>query len=381
MRSARSRESRPSGSIRCSRRCSCLRCSRSAASASSPAVRRRFEEQRTSLDRGSPAGAAPSVALVARPASESTLLSADGLTKRFGALAAADGVSLEVRSGEVCALVGPNGSGKTTVLRLLAGAIAPDAGPRAARRSRSHAGAAARPREARCRAHAPGLGGLRRAHRARERPRRRAAAESLRRRRCGRRRPRRSRAPRTRRAVAKPSRLSTTSGSRGPPTFRRESSRAPSSGCSRSPPRSRAGRARCSSTSPRPAARSRTRASSRRCSGACARAASRSSSSSTISGSCAPSPIESSSWPPASVIATGSPGRGRRERGRAGGVPRDGDAVRPARAAAAARARGRARGMRRLGQGVEDARRSPSTHRSRAARTSARRSRAASSWR
>ncbi len=93
-----------------------------------PAVRRRFEEPRTSLDRGSPASAVPSAALVARPASESTLLSAQGLTKRFGALAAADDVSLEVRSGEVCALVGPNGSGKTTVLRLLAGAITPDAG-------------------------------------------------------------------------------------------------------------------------------------------------------------------------------------------------------------------------------------------------------------
>ena len=53
------------------------------------------------------------------------VLAADGLVKRFGALAAADGVSVEVASGEVCALIGPNGSGKTTVLRLLAGAFRP----------------------------------------------------------------------------------------------------------------------------------------------------------------------------------------------------------------------------------------------------------------
>jgi ABC-type branched-subunit amino acid transport system ATPase component/ABC-type branched-subunit amino acid transport system permease subunit len=56
------------------------------------------------------------------------LLVADSLTKRFGSVVAADGVSLELAPGEVCALVGPNGSGKTTVLRLLAGVHHPDAG-------------------------------------------------------------------------------------------------------------------------------------------------------------------------------------------------------------------------------------------------------------
>jgi branched-chain amino acid transport system ATP-binding protein len=56
------------------------------------------------------------------------LLVADSLTKRFGSVVAADEVSLELAPGELCALVGPNGSGKTTVLRLLAGVHRPDAG-------------------------------------------------------------------------------------------------------------------------------------------------------------------------------------------------------------------------------------------------------------
>jgi ABC-type branched-subunit amino acid transport system ATPase component len=51
-----------------------------------------------------------------------------GLRKRFGNVVAADGVSLSVHGGEICALIGPNGSGKTTVLRLLAGTLAPDGG-------------------------------------------------------------------------------------------------------------------------------------------------------------------------------------------------------------------------------------------------------------
>ena len=56
------------------------------------------------------------------------LLRADELAKRFGTVIAVDGVSLELLPGSITALVGPNGSGKTTVLRLLAGALAPDHG-------------------------------------------------------------------------------------------------------------------------------------------------------------------------------------------------------------------------------------------------------------
>jgi branched-chain amino acid transport system permease protein len=55
-------------------------------------------------------------------------LSAAGLRKAFGGVVAVDGLSLELSPGEVTALIGPNGSGKTTALRLISGAIPPDAG-------------------------------------------------------------------------------------------------------------------------------------------------------------------------------------------------------------------------------------------------------------
>ena len=51
-----------------------------------------------------------------------------GLTKRYGRLTALSDVSLEVREGEVFGLLGPNGSGKTTMIRLLLGMLYPTAG-------------------------------------------------------------------------------------------------------------------------------------------------------------------------------------------------------------------------------------------------------------
>lgn len=51
-----------------------------------------------------------------------------GLTRRFGAVIALDGVSLNIRQGEFFSLLGPSGCGKTTLLRLIAGLDHPDSG-------------------------------------------------------------------------------------------------------------------------------------------------------------------------------------------------------------------------------------------------------------
>ncbi|GAB4536078.1 MAG: ABC transporter ATP-binding protein [Anaerolineales bacterium] len=50
------------------------------------------------------------------------------LTRRFGETLAVDDLSLEVRAGEIYGLVGPDGAGKTTTMRLLCGALRPDSG-------------------------------------------------------------------------------------------------------------------------------------------------------------------------------------------------------------------------------------------------------------
>ena len=73
-----------------------------------------------------------------------------GATKRFGAVLALDSADLAVEPGETVVLVGPNGSGKTTILQLVAGTLEPDAGEvrvaghdvvRERRAARAHTGA------------------------------------------------------------------------------------------------------------------------------------------------------------------------------------------------------------------------------------------------
>jgi branched-chain amino acid transport system ATP-binding protein len=58
----------------------------------------------------------------------STLLSVQGVAKRFRGLLAVDDVSFDVARGEIFAVIGPNGAGKTTLFNLIAGAMRPDNG-------------------------------------------------------------------------------------------------------------------------------------------------------------------------------------------------------------------------------------------------------------
>jgi ABC-type branched-subunit amino acid transport system ATPase component len=56
------------------------------------------------------------------------VLQVSSMRKAFGGLVAVDNLSFELRRGEILGLIGPNGSGKTTALNLISGAIAPDSG-------------------------------------------------------------------------------------------------------------------------------------------------------------------------------------------------------------------------------------------------------------
>ena len=76
----------------------------------------------TAEDRAEPADAPP------RPDAAATAVATIGLTKRFGAQLAVAGINLAVPQGSVYGFLGPNGSGKTTTIRMLLGLIQPTSG-------------------------------------------------------------------------------------------------------------------------------------------------------------------------------------------------------------------------------------------------------------
>lgn len=56
------------------------------------------------------------------------ILKADSLVKKYGDIAAVDGISFEVLRGEIFGFLGPNGAGKTTTIKIMSGLLKPDSG-------------------------------------------------------------------------------------------------------------------------------------------------------------------------------------------------------------------------------------------------------------
>ena len=63
-----------------------------------------------------------------RPEADTPILDAKGVSRRFGAVVALRDASLRVGAGEVVALMGANGAGKSTFVKILTGALRPDTG-------------------------------------------------------------------------------------------------------------------------------------------------------------------------------------------------------------------------------------------------------------
>ncbi len=62
------------------------------------------------------------------PAKGEIVLEARNIVKRYGHVTALDGANLELRAGEVLAVIGDNGAGKSTMVKVLCGAVVPDEG-------------------------------------------------------------------------------------------------------------------------------------------------------------------------------------------------------------------------------------------------------------
>jgi ABC-2 type transport system ATP-binding protein len=80
--------------------------------------------QEPTSEAAAPAERAP---VAAQPAVEA-LIEVEGLAKHYGPIRAVDGISFEVRRGDILGFLGPNGAGKTTAMRLITGFLEPDAG-------------------------------------------------------------------------------------------------------------------------------------------------------------------------------------------------------------------------------------------------------------
>ena len=69
-----------------------------------------------------------SAVAAAPPSGRESLVAVENISKRYGRTTVVTGVTLTLRAGEICGFIGPNGSGKTTTLRILAGILKPDGG-------------------------------------------------------------------------------------------------------------------------------------------------------------------------------------------------------------------------------------------------------------
>lgn len=89
----------------------------------------RFEDAFVDLLGGGPGG----TSLLAEKVSsisdhDTTVILAEGLTKKFGSFTAVDHISIEVKKGTIFGLLGPNGAGKTTTFKMLCGLLSPTSG-------------------------------------------------------------------------------------------------------------------------------------------------------------------------------------------------------------------------------------------------------------
>lgn len=84
--------------------------------------------ERVASERGPVRVYRPFPAEAPRPALDESPVEATGLTRRFDSFTAVDNVSFKIGRGEIFGLLGPNGSGKTTIIRMICGLLAPSSG-------------------------------------------------------------------------------------------------------------------------------------------------------------------------------------------------------------------------------------------------------------